>query len=100
MAADWRGLIHGGFTFGLADYAAMLAVNEPTVVPANAAKFLAPVVVGDRLEAEATVEQTDGKKRSVKMTVRRAGAAVMEGEFLAVVPDGHILDVARSRPRA
>src|SRR2546426_7606820 len=45
MAADWRGLIHGGFTFGLADYAAMLAVNEPTVVPANAtAKFLAPVV--------------------------------------------------------
>ena len=21
MAADWRGLIHGGFTFGLADYA-------------------------------------------------------------------------------
>jgi len=91
MAADWRGLI----------YAAMLAVNEPTVVPANAtAKFLAPVVVGDRLEAEATVEQTDGKKRSVKVTVRRAGAAVMEGEFLAVVPDGHILDVARSRPRA
>jgi len=101
MAADWRGLIHGGFTFGLADYAAMLAVNEPTVVPANATvKFLAPVVVGDRLEAEATVEQTDGKKRSVKVTVRRAGAAVMEGEFLAVVPDGHILDVARSRPRA
>jgi len=101
MAADWRGLIHGGFTFGLADYAAMLAVNEPTVVPANATvKFLAPVVVGDRLAAEATVEQTDGKKRSVNVTVRRAGAAVMEGEFLAVVPDGHILDVARSRPRA
>ncbi len=101
MAADWRGLIHGGFTFGLADYAAMLAVNEPTVVPANAtAKFLAPVVVGDRLEAEATVEQTDGKKRTVKVTVRRAGAPVMEGEFLAVVSDGHILDVVRSRPRA
>ncbi len=101
MAADGRGLVHGGFTFGLADYAAMLAVNEPTVVLANAtAKFLAPVVVGDRLEAEATVEQTDGKKRSVKVTVRRAGVAVMESEFLAVVPDGHILDVVRSRPRA
>ena len=94
-------MIHGGFTFGLADYAAMLAVNEPTVVPANAtAKFLAPVVVGDRLEAEATVEQRDGKKRTVKVTVRRAGAPVMEGEFLAVVSDGHILDVVRSRPRA
>src|SRR5436309_303773 len=73
---------------------------KQTAVPANVANVLAPVVVGDRLEAEATVEQTDGKKRSVKVTVRRAGAAVMEGEFLAVVPDGHILDVARSRPRA
>ena len=28
MAADGRGLAHGGFTFGLADYAAMLAVND------------------------------------------------------------------------
>jgi acyl-coenzyme A thioesterase PaaI-like protein len=32
MAADSRGLVHGGFTFGLTDHAAMLAVNEPTVV--------------------------------------------------------------------
>jgi acyl-coenzyme A thioesterase PaaI-like protein len=32
MAVDEYGLVHGGFTFGLADYAAMLAVNEPTVV--------------------------------------------------------------------
>ena len=42
----------------VADYAEMLAVHEPTLVLANAiAKFLGPVVVGDRLEAEATVEQ-------------------------------------------
>ena len=27
MAADARGLVHGGFTFGLADYAARLAVR-------------------------------------------------------------------------
>ena len=32
MAADDRGLVHGGFVFGLADYAAMLAVNDPLVV--------------------------------------------------------------------
>ncbi len=93
MAADERGLTHGGFTFGLADYAAMLAVNEPTVVLASAeTKFLGPVVTGDRLEAEAEVERTDGRKRWVKVTVRRAGAPVMEGQFLAVVPDRHILD--------
>ena len=93
MAADARGLVHGGFAFGLADHAAMLAVNEPTVVLVSAqTKFLAPVVVGDRLEAEATVERTEGKKRSVKVTVRRGGVAVMEGEFLAVVPERHVLD--------
>jgi acyl-coenzyme A thioesterase PaaI-like protein len=93
MAADARGLVHGGFTFGLADYAAMLAVNEPTVVLASAqTKFLGPVVVGDRMEAEAAVDRTDGRKRWVKVVVRRAGAPVFEGEFLAVVPDKHILD--------
>jgi acyl-coenzyme A thioesterase PaaI-like protein len=93
MAADARGLAHGGFTFGLADYAAMLAVNEPTVVLAGATlKFLGPVVVGDHVEAEASVDRTEGKKRWVKVTVRRAGQLVLEGELFAVVPDRHILD--------
>ena len=93
MAADGRGLAHGGFTFGLADYAAMLAVNEPTVVLAGATlKFLGPVVVGDRVEAEAVVDRQEGKKRWVKVTVRRAGQPVLEGELFAVVPDRHILD--------
>ena len=94
MAADERGLVHGGFTFGLADYAAMLAVNEPTVVLASAqTKFLGPVVAGDRLEAEATVDRSEGRRRFVKVTVRRAGTPVLEGELMAVVPDTHILDV-------
>ena len=93
MAADGRGLAHGGFTFGLADYAAMLAVNEPTVVLAGATlKFLGPVVVGDRVEAEASVDRQEGKKRWVKVVVRRAGQPVLEGELFAVVPDRHILD--------
>jgi acyl-coenzyme A thioesterase PaaI-like protein len=97
MAADERGLVHGGFTFGLADYAAMLAVNEPTVVLASAeAKFLGPVVSGDRLEAEATVERSEGRRRWVRAVVRRDGMPVMEAEFVAVVPDRHILD---ARPR-
>ena len=100
MVADARGLVHGGFTFGLADYAAMLAVNEPTVVLASAeTKFLAPVVAGERLEAEAAVERTDGKKRWVKVVVRRDGVPVMEGQFLTVVPDRHILDMRKEPSR-
>jgi acyl-coenzyme A thioesterase PaaI-like protein len=93
MAADERGRVHEGFIFGLADYAAMLAVNEPTVVLASAqTKFLGQIVVGDLMEAEATVARTSGKKRWVKVLVRRAGVPVLEGSFLAVVPDTHILD--------
>lgn len=100
MAADARGLVHGGFTFGLADYAAMLAVNEPTVVLASAeTKFLGPVVAGERLEADAAVERTDGKKRWVNVVVRRDGTPVMEGTFLAVVPDRHILDMKKDGAR-
>lgn len=98
MAADERGLVHGGFTFGLADYAAMLAVNEPTVVLASAQmKFLGPVVVGDRVEAEAAVERSEGRKRWIKVVVRRDGAPVLEGELLAVVPDRHILETTAAR---
>jgi uncharacterized protein (TIGR00369 family) len=93
MAADERGLLHGGFTFGLADYAAMMAVNEPTVVLVSAdLRFLKPVVVGDRVEAEAEVVATEGKKRRVKAVVRRNEEAVLEGELVCVVPERHVLD--------
>ncbi len=96
MTADERGLVHGGFPFGLADYAAMLAVNEPTVVLGSAqVKFLRPVVVGDTLRAEADLERSEGKKRFVRVVVRRGEDAVLEGEFLCLVPDTHVLDAKR-----
>jgi acyl-coenzyme A thioesterase PaaI-like protein len=96
MAADERGLVHGGFPFGLADHAGMLAVNEPTVVLGSAQlKFLRPVVVGERLRAEATLDRAEGKKRFVKVVVRRGEEPVLEGELLCLVPDTHVLDVKR-----
>jgi uncharacterized protein (TIGR00369 family) len=95
MAADDRGLVHGGFAFGLADYAAMLAVNHPLVVLASSSvRFLAPARVGERLVAEARVIEATGRKRRVEVEVRRGERqeVVMAGEFLAVVPDRHVLD--------
>jgi acyl-coenzyme A thioesterase PaaI-like protein len=56
MVVDAEGLVHGGFVFGAVDHAAMLAVNDPYVVLAGAdVRFLAPVAVGDRVVARATV---------------------------------------------
>jgi acyl-coenzyme A thioesterase PaaI-like protein len=92
MAADDRGLVHGSFPFGLLDHAAMLAVNEPTVVIANAQlKFTAPAVVGQRLVAEARVTATDGKKRTVEGLVKHGETVVLSGEMLCFVPDEHVL---------
>lgn len=93
MAADEKGLVHGGFIFGLADYAAMLAVNHPNVVlGAASVKFLKPVVVGDELRAVAKVVEVKGKKYKVLVKVKKAEDVVFEGEFIAIVPDIHVLD--------
>jgi uncharacterized protein (TIGR00369 family) len=93
MAVDDRGLVHGGFAFGLADYAAMLAVDHPLVVLASSSvKFLAPTRVGERLVAEARVVEEAGRKRRVQVEVRRGEETVVAGEFLAVIPDRHVLD--------
>jgi uncharacterized protein (TIGR00369 family) len=92
MVADDRGLVHGGFTFGLADYAAMLAVNDPHVVlGASEVRFLAPVVLGETMLAMAEVVEGLGKKRLVKCTVS-TDRPVFEGTFTCFVLPGHVLD--------
>src|SRR5262249_3054185 len=66
MRADASGLVHGGFVFGAADYAAMMAVNHPNVVLGSAqVRFTRPSRVGDTLRFEARVDATEGKKRTV-----------------------------------
>jgi len=119
MAADAAGLVHGGFVFGLADHAAMLAVNHPNVVLGSAAvRFLRPVAVGERLVAEATVVESAGRKSRVTVEVRRvpaggadgagtygvdgasaaaaeaAGETVMSGEMVCFSLDRHVLEPA------
>lgn len=93
MAVDDSGLVHGGFIFGLADYAAMIAVNHPNVVLGGAdVRFLKPVKTNERVIAEAKVVLSEGKKRKVEVTVKREGRPVFEGEFTCFVPDKHVLD--------
>lgn len=100
MAADDRGLVHGGFVFGLADLAAMLAVNHPYVVLGSASmRFVAPVRVGERLLARATVSESTGKKRIVAVEVLRGADRVAIGELLCLVPDRHVLDPGASGAR-
>ncbi|MCR5661943.1 MAG: thioesterase family protein [bacterium] len=93
MVADDRGLIHGGFVFGMADYAAMLAVNDPYVVLGAAeARFLRPCQVGDKLTATAEVQEEKGKKRLVQVYVRRNGEDIFTGTFTCFALEHHVLD--------
>lgn len=95
MAADARGLVHGGFVFGLADYAAMLAVNDPHVVLGSAeVRFTAPLTVGETVVAEAQVAATSGKKRVVDVRVRRGEVEVLSGRLTCFVLERHVLDGA------
>lgn len=92
MAADDTGLVHGGFVFGLADYAAMLAVNHPNVVLGSAeVKFLKPVKVGDTLQATATVKTVNGKKQDVDVVVQNDSISVLSGSFTCFVLEKHVL---------
>lgn len=93
MAADKSGLVHGGFVFGLGDYAAMLAVNHPNVVLGSAdVKFLSPVRVGDTLEARASVQKVDGKKQVVEVVITQRGKKVFTGRFTCFVLEAHVLE--------
>lgn len=95
MAADEAGLVHGGFVFGLADYAAMLAVNHPNVVLAGAeVRFSRPVAVGELLLARARVAEgteSSGRRRRVEVEVRRGEDLVFSGRFDCAVFDRHVL---------
>lgn len=92
MCADDVGLVHGGFAFGLADYAAMLAVNDPNVVLGAAeTKFLAPVRCGQVMVATAEVLSEQGKKREVECRVAVDDRVVFEGRFTCFVLPQHIL---------
>ncbi|MBA3550191.1 MAG: thioesterase [Nannocystis sp.] len=92
MAVDDQGLVHGGFVFGLADHAAMLAVNDPNVVlSAASTRFLRPLRVGDVVVASAVRGAVQGRKHTVTVEVRRGDEPVMTGEFLCVVLDRHVL---------
>lgn len=92
MSVDSRGLVHGGFVFGAADYAAMTAVNDPYVVLGSASsKFTAPVKVGDVVLCKANVISVKGKKREVQVQAFVNEKLVFEGIFTTFVLDKHVL---------
>ncbi|MDX9757177.1 MAG: hotdog domain-containing protein [Sulfurimonas sp.] len=68
MIADSQNLIHGGFIFSAADYAAMAAVNEKNVVlVASEFHFLSPVKIGDIVNYISKVLHKYVRKRNIHL---------------------------------
>jgi uncharacterized protein (TIGR00369 family) len=97
MTVDRKGLVHGGFVFGLADYAAMLAVNDPNVVlGASESRFLKPVMGGAEVVARAESFEQEGRKHRVQVRASVGEEAVFEGTFTCFVLEHHVLDAMGS----
>jgi acyl-coenzyme A thioesterase PaaI-like protein len=92
MSVDTLGLIHSGFIFGAAEYAAVTAINEKNlVIISSKTKFLAPAKNGDLVEFEAKAKFEDLRKREVKVIGEINEIKIFEGVFQAVVLENHIL---------
>ena len=92
MVVDDQGLIHGGFIFSSADFAAMVAVNERNVVLVGSdCQFLSPVKFGDEVNFVARVRHKEGRKRNVHVEAHVLDIKVFEGEFKTVITDRHVL---------
>jgi len=92
MLADDIGLVHSGYIFSAADFAAMAAVNERNVVlVASDCQFLSPVKLHDEVNFVARVRHTEGRKRNVYVTGYVLEIKVFEGEFKTVITERHVL---------
>lgn len=92
MVVDDQGLIHGGFIFSAADFAAMAAVNERNVVLVGSdCQFLSPVKFGDEVNFVARVRHKEGRKRNVYVEGHVLAIKVFQGEFKTVITDRHVL---------
>lgn len=92
MVADSEGLIHAGFVFSAADFAAMACVNERNVVLVGSdCQFLSPVKIGSEVNFIARVRHKEGRKRNVNVEGFVLDIKVFEGEFKTVVTERHVL---------
>ncbi|HIC10842.1 MAG TPA: PaaI family thioesterase [Campylobacterales bacterium] len=94
MIADEQGLIHSGFIFSGASFAAVVAVNEKYgFVIGSVVNFLAPVRDDDTIIYKAYARQKIGRKRVVDVIGQVGEIKVFIGEFTVVVMEKHILNI-------
>jgi acyl dehydratase len=82
-----RPIVHGPFTLTL--LMTLLGTRLPgpgTVLVAVESRFLAPVFVGDTVEARVTLAELAGRRATVALECRRGRDVVVEGRALVSLP--------------
>ncbi len=94
MVVDQKGLIHSGFIFSSANYAAIAAINHQNAILAvSKANFLAPAALNDVITFRAKAMQTEARKRVVEVAGYLQDVKIFEAEFSVVVLERHVLSL-------
>jgi len=93
MIADEKGMIHSGFLFCAADFAAMACINDPYVFPLSGnVNFLTPVKNGDIIIFEAFEKYQNEKKREIEVKATLDDIKILTANFTALIFQEHILN--------
>lgn len=94
MTTDNEGLVHSGFVFSAASYAALASINETHSIMIGAKiHFYAPTKVGEMVEFDARAHFGESKKREVRVIGKTKDIKVFEGTFQVVVLEDHIFKI-------
>ena len=97
MVVDNEGLIHSGFIFSAANYAALASINETnSIVIASRINFFAPTKLGENIEFDAVAHFGESKKREVRVIGKTKDIKVFEGTFQVVVLEDHIFKIYKA----
>lgn len=81
-------IIHSGFIFGAASYAAMCAINKKnSLIITSETKFFAPVELGQEVLFRAVALQSEGKKCEVRVEGLLLDIKIFEGIFSVAIFD-------------
>lgn len=100
MGYDEEGLVHSGFIFNSANYAANVAVNKTFIVTVGAKiSFLAPTKIGDIIKFEAQAFFEESRKREVKVIGEMNEIKIFEGSFQIIILEEHIFKLQKKNEK-
>jgi acyl-CoA thioesterase len=94
MHADMENLVHSGYIGSSAEYAALIAVNEPNaMIYSVSSQYFACARVGDDVSYKATVKHSEGRKRDVTVVGKIESIKVYEAHIVVIIPEYHPLKI-------